>query len=479
MPTRPPIVAVLGHVDHGKTSLLDAIRSTNVAAKESGGITQHIGAYQVLHQERLLTFIDTPGHAAFTAMRARGGQVADIAVLVVAADDGVMPQTRESISHINQAGIPFVVALNKIDLPDSDPIKIKGQLAEAGVLVEGFGGNVPLVEVSAKNHLNLDLLLENILLLADLQELSADPQGLLEAIVIESSLSKNQGPLATVIVKNGTILPGDHLLTVGSLIPAKAKALKDWRGQNLNDAPPSSPAQILGFTLVPPVGSIITHKDSIDLLKDKLAPTSPTQLDHHHETAGLNLILKADVVGTLEAIISSLPEGLNLIHAGTGAINESDILLADTSDSLIIGFRVTPTPSAKKLAQIEKIRLNLFDTIYDLLDELKNLSHTDRLSKLEETILGEGSILKIFDLPAFRVFGTKVTSGTFKTNDKVHLKRQDGTTKNAVITSLKVGPKDVTKVSEGEFGAILNPPLDAKSGDILIAYTSPEDETVA
>lgn len=479
--SRPPIIAVLGHVDHGKTSLLDAIRSTNVQAGESGGITQHIGSYQVVFNNQLVTFIDTPGHAAFTAMRARGGQIADLAILVVAADDGVMPQTKESISHINSAGIPFIVALNKIDLPDSQPDRIKGQLAEAGVLVEGYGGNVPIVEVSATKKTNLDQLLETLLLLAEIQELKADPEGILEAVVIESNLDKNQGPLATVIVKNGTLITGQAITTVPTnqkdpVILGKTKALSDWQGSQITSALPSTPCQILGFSKVPQVGSVVTNVGSATELKTRLVTTATSEItsDAADETKK-NIILKTDVVGTLEAITSNLPEKIHLIHAGTGPISESDVLLADTSSARVYGFRVKPTPSAKKLAQIEKVSLKTFDTIYDLLDTLKDLSNKALADLQKETINGEANILKIFDLPDFRVYGCKVITGSIRTGDTIHLQRLDGTVKNATITSLKIGTKDVQRVSpEQEFGAIITPVLDAKPGDTIISFTPPE-----
>ncbi len=477
---RPPIIAVLGHVDHGKTSLLDAIRKTNVAGGESGGITQHIGAYQVTYHDRLITFIDTPGHAAFTAMRARGGQIADLAVLVVAADDGVMPQTRESISHINSANIPFVVALNKIDLPDSRPERVKGQLAEAGVLVEGFGGNVPIIEVSATRQTNLDLLLENLLLLADLQEIKADPDGILKAVVIESNLDKNRGPLATVIIKNGTLSPGDFLTTVPTkpnepAITAKARALIDWQNQNLKNALPSTPVRVLGFSTVPPVGAIITRPETLDQIQTQITTTSAEVFSITKNPDRLNIILKADVVGTLEAIIGNLPENIHLVHAGTGSVNESDILLADTSSARIYGFRVKPTPSAKKLAEIEKVPISYFDTIYDLLDLLKDLSQkkTDELNK--EIILGEAKVLKIFNLPEFQVIGALVTSGSISQGDNIHLQRADGSIKNAKITSLKIGTKNIDKAKKDqEFGLIISPKLDAKPDDLIIAFQLPQ-----
>jgi len=481
MQPRPPIIAVLGHVDHGKTSLLDAIRQTNVAAGESGGITQHIGAYQVAFNNQLITFIDTPGHAAFTAMRARGGQTADLAILVVAADDGVMPQTKESISHINSAGIPFVVALNKTDLPGVQVDRVKGQLAEADVLVEGFGGNVPIVEISATKKINIDKLLEVLLLLAELQELKADTKGTLEAVVIESNLDKHQGPLATIIVKNGSLKPGESITTVptnlkDNPITGKTKALTDWQGQSLPIATPSTPCQVLGFSSVPPVGSIITHQDTLSELKTKLQQTTSSEINSSPaDETSQNIILKTDVVGTLEAISGSLPEKIHLLHAGTGAISESDVLLAGTSAARIYGFRTKPTPSAKKLAQIDKVSIQTFETIYDLLDNLKELSNKTLSEQQRETVNGEATILKIFNLPELTVFGCHLDSGTIKVGDKIHLQRADGSSKNAIITSLKIGTKDVQKVSlNQEFGATITPVLDAKASDKIISFTPPE-----
>lgn len=478
--SRPPIIAVLGHVDHGKTSLLDAIRSTNVQAGETGGITQHIGAYQIVYNHHPLTFIDTPGHAAFTSMRARGGQTADLAILVVAADDGVMPQTKESIAHINSANIPYIVALNKIDLPQAQTDRVKTQLVEAGVLVEGYGGNVPIVEVSATRKTNLDLLLENLLLLAELQELKADPEGTLEAIVIESTLDKHQGPLATVILKNGSLAPGQDITTVPNKpqetpLSGRVRALTDWQGQPVPKAIPSTPCRILGFSQVPPVGSIITHKHSLSQFSTKTQHITQTEINSlSSDQSQQGILLKTDVVGTLEAISHNLPEKIHLVHAGAGAISESDILLAQTSSVPVYGFRTKPTPSAKKLAQIEHIPIHTFDTIYDLLDHLQLLS-TKTISKhQQETINGQATIIKIFNLPQSTVFGCKSDSGVIKTGDQVHLKRSDGSSKNARITSLKIGSKDVSKVSPSqEFGLVLTPQLDAKPGDQIISFSPP------
>ncbi len=469
---RPPIVTVLGHVDHGKTTLLDTIRKTSVQSQETGGITQHITAYQVKIEDQLVTFIDTPGHQAFTNLRARGGNLADIALLVVAADDGVQPQTKESITHIKQAGIPYIVAINKVDLPDVDIQKIKTQLAEEEVLVEGFGGDVPVVEISALKNKNLDELLETLLVLSELQELKADPQAILEAIVVESQLDKRSGPLATLIIKNGSIEKNQEVSAIVGInseqINGKVKSLLDWKADQVSKLGPSSPAQILGFQKVPPAGSLVTQKESVDEFKD-LLESSKSDIDvGSPQEDKINIILKTDFLGSLEAISSSLPKETQLISASTGSITESDIMQAQTGNATILGFRVQPNRSAKQLADIEEIPIFTYKSIYDLLKKVKQLIESESSPQKEEVVNGKADVIKIFDYNDYQVIGGKISSGAIRYQDKIKV---EGTEKGSIIISLKQGDQDVKMVKKGdEFGLICKPELDIKSGDVIISY---------
>lgn len=470
---RPPIVTVLGHVDHGKTTLLDAIRKTNVQAQETNGITQHISAYQAKIKDQPITFIDTPGHQAFVNLRARGGHLADIAILVVAADDGVQPQTKESISHIKAANIPYLVAINKIDLPDLDIQKIKTQLAEQEVLVEGFGGDIPVVEVSAREQQNLDQLLETLLALSELQELKADSQGILEAIVLESQLDKRRGPLSTLIVKNGTLKKGQRISALAdpqaqTTIEGKVKSLKNWQGKEISQGLPSVPVQVLGFKTPPPVGSLVTQTEStqefLGLIESQQSNISlgPPQADK------LNIVLKTDVEGSLEAIANSLPEETQLVFANTGSITESDVLFAETSDASLIGFRVQPNRSAKKLAQIEEVPIYTFQSIYDLLKKLDQLVKTQSQPEEEEVVKGQAKVLKTFDFGDYQVIGGKITSGEIRLQDNV---RAQDSSQTAKVSSLKKGDQDIKVAQKGdEFGLITKPELDINPGDVIISY---------
>ncbi len=476
MSTRPPIITILGHVDHGKTSLLDAIRHTSVAASETGGITQHVGAYQVEHASNTLTFIDTPGHAAFSAMRSRGGQIADIAVLVIAADDGVMPQTKESLDHIHDSKIPFLVAITKIDLPSADTLKIKTQLAENSVQVEGFGGNIPVVEVSSKQNLNLDKLLDTLLLMAEMEDIKADPKGVLEAVVIESRLDRHKGPLTNLIVKNGTLKVSDQVVALvdpknGKLLTGKARSLTDWKGNQLKEVLPSTPVQLLGFTKVPPVGSLITHPDTVKKIATESFLTKLDPATKGEKTSNFPVILKADVVGTLEAILGSLPPEVEVISAGSGPINESDILLALTTKSTVVGFRTPTLSSAKKLAEVDHIDIFTYQTIYDLLEDLPKLITTAEARASYELELGEIQVLKIFDIAGKQIIGARVQSGSLNLNDQLRLLKNDQSVAEAKVASLRLGRLTVDKVKKGdEFGLITDPVLVVSPKDRLIAY---------
>lgn len=469
---RPPIITVLGHVDHGKTTLLDTIRKTNIQSQETSGITQHISAYQVEIKDQLVTFIDTPGHQAFSNLRARGGNLADIAILVIAADDGVQPQTKESISHIKQAGIPYMVVINKVDLPDIDIQKIKTQLAEQEVLVEGFGGDIPVVEVSALEKKNLDELLETLLVLSELQELKANPQAILEATVVESQLDKRRGPLATLIIKNGSIRKNQEISAITGLeseqIDGRVKSLLDWKGEQVSKLGPSSPAQILGFQEVPPAGSLVTKKESIDEFKDLLEASQPDVVLGTPQKDKLNIILKTDFLGSLEAISSSLPQEAQLISANTGSITESDIMQAETGNANILGFRVQPNQSAKQLAAIEKIPIYTFESIYDLLKKIDELIQAESSPQKEEIINGKAKVIKIFDYDDYQVIGGKMISGIIRHKDKI---KAEGAEKGSIVTSLKQGDQNIKMAKKGdEFGLICDPDIDIKPGDAIISY---------
>ncbi len=477
MSLRPPIITILGHVDHGKTSLLDAIRHTKVTASETGGITQHIGAYQVSFKDQPLTFIDTPGHAAFSAMRSRGGRVADIAVLVIAADDGVKPQTKESIGVITAANLPFVVALTKSDLPEADPIKVKTQLTEEGVLVEGFGGNTPVVEVSAKTGLNLDLLLETLVILGQLQTLNADENGLLEAVVIESSLDRHKGPVATLLVKNGTLTVGDDISSVTTqndshTYSARIRSLTSWQGTTQKTATPSTPVQVLGFSAPPPVGAIVTHSNTVNSFTaaPKVVPSSI--MAEPKDVTSLKLILKADVVGTLEAILGALPvDQTQIILAQTGPVSESDILLADTTKAFILAFRVPVATSAQKLAQIDHVVIYSYGTIYELLEALPELLAASVKEHQYELELAQGKVLKIFTLPDQTIVGSVLLSGSLSLGDQLRFLRNDQPLGEAKVASLRVGRETREKVKKGEeFGLILDAPLLVQASDLIKGY---------
>ncbi len=445
---RPPIVVILGHVDHGKTTLLDYLRKSHVASREAGGITQHTRSFQ-LQSPVTITFIDTPGHEAFSAMRARGSKIADFAVLVVAADAGVMPQTKQSIDFIKQAQIPFIVALNKSDLATADSDKVKTQLTESGVVVEELGGDIPAISISAKTGMGVPELLELLELLASLNPPQADPAGPLEAIVLESRLDSQKGPLATVIIKNGT-------LRIGSGI----RALINSDGENIKEALPSMPVEILGLSSVLEVGSTISS--SICPLKLRWdGPRARGDIKY-----GLNIILRADVTGSLEAITNSLSPQTNILSSGTGNITESDVEQALTSSAHIIGFNVKVPPSVAKLAEVEKVPIHLHQIIYELLDDTQKLF----TKPATETIIGRAEIVAEFKINSDRVAGCRATSGVIHKSAQVRAVRGDQTVGESKIKSLKSGKSDVLSVKSGaEFGAVFNPSVDFKIGDDIIA----------
>lgn len=458
---RPPIVVILGHVDHGKTSLLDALRKSDVAAHEVGGITQSIHAFQLTTKDQQpVTFIDTPGHAAFSQMRSRGADIADIAVLVVSAVDGVMPQTKESIATIKSANIPMIVAVNKMDLPGASVDTIKSQLAENEVLVEGFGGDVPVVPLSAKTGAGLPELIEMINLVSSLQPPTSDLSGPLQAVVLESHLDTRRGPLAVVVVKNGTLKTGQELFL--DKLVGKAKAL------SVDPALPSTPVEILGLTSVIPVGSI---------LSDHTTPQSPPTSQDASRKLDLGgearqggevqplakLILKTDTLGSLEAILASLPAEIEVVFSSTGDITESDVLMAQSINAHLVGFSVKIPGGVAKLAETEKIIILNFKIIYELLDAVEKLVH----SPGTEVITGRAQVLAEFKIDSLRVAGCKCTEGEILKTDSIRV--GDKITK---IKSLKAGKAEVEKIKTGqEFGAVFFPPVDFKIGDTIIAVT--------
>ncbi len=470
---RPPVVAVLGHVDHGKTTLLDKIRKTNVVAKEFGGITQHIGAYQIKAKKKTITFIDTPGHAAFSEMRSRGAKVADLAVLVIAADEGVKPQTLESLKFIKKAKIPYLVAINKIDKPNIDLEQVKKEMAKNDIKVEGHGGKIVSVATSAKTGKGVDELLEMILLVAEMEEIKGDPKAKLEAVVIESKLDKRRGPLATVLVRNGCLEIGNQIKADNTF--AKIKAMFDENGQTVKKAGPSKPVEVLGFKSVPQIGSLVKRTEEIITL-----PTEPVkpELTKKKETEEdrLRLIVKADVNGTLEAILTGLPKEVEIIDSGVGEINESDVLLAETTGAEIIAFNVKTSAKVKKLAVTEKVRISDYQVIYKLFEEIE-----EKVKKLMEPfageeILGKAEVLQEFEIDKKRVAGCRVIEGEIKKRGKLHLQRGEELVGDCWIKSMKTGKTKIEGAKAGEeFGAVLSPSLDFKIGDMLLSYRKVEE----
>lgn len=474
---RPPIVTILGHVDHGKTTLLDNIRKSNVAAKEAGGITQHTAAYQVtIEKHKKITFIDTPGHQAFAKMRGRGANAADIAVLVIAANDGVMPQTVESIDHIKAAGIPSIIALNKIDLPNVSIEKIKKQITKNGISLEEYGGETPLVPISAKTGQGVDKLLEMIILVAELNQIKEDSPGMLKAIVIESELSKNRGPVATLVVRSGDLKIGEEVLCENQNF--RVRAIFDWQGKNMEKASPGDPVELLGWKNLPAVGSIVyksgqteiaVRKSGVPVLRNVALNTVVE--NPKPETEKIKLAVKADTTGTLEAILEVLKENndIDIILSGIGIINESDIFLAKTTGSLVIGFHQKTPDSVLKLAQTEKVIIKTYDIIYQLLEEIDEVVEAIRQGNLVN-ILGEAKILALFLMKDQLVAGIKVVNGRIARGDQVKIVRNDVEIGRAKIKSLRHGKEDITRTDQGtEAGIILSQKIDLLTSDSIIS----------
>ena len=501
--TRPPVVTIMGHVDHGKTTLLDAIRNAKVVSTEAGGITQHIGAYQVNVDGRKVTFLDTPGHEAFTAMRARGAKVTDIAVLVVAADDGVMPQTKESISHARAADVPIVVAINKIDLPDANLDRVKAELAQEGLQPEEWGGTTQFAEVSAKTQVGLDGLLEKILLVADLElDPKANPNTEASGPIIESRLDVGRGPVATMLIHRGTLIVGDAI--VAGDAHGRVKALFNYKGDKIQKALPGEPVEILGFDKPPPAGELarVVENDRLArelatrraerLRREQLATqrSSGVSLENLFEqmqtgeVADLNLVVKGDVVGSVEAVVSELSKfehsevRLNVIHQGVGAITQNDIMLASASDALIVGFNVRPNAEARELASREGVEIRTYNVIYQLTDEIEQALVGKLVAVKTEETIGEAEVRALFKVSRLgTIAGCMVTHGVIRRNADVRVIRDGTVIYTTTISALKRFKDDAREVAEGfECGILLDGFNDVKEGDVLEVFETREVE---
>jgi translation initiation factor IF-2 len=491
---RPPVVTVMGHVDHGKTLLLDAIRKTDVVSQEFGGITQHIGAYQVHVDGREITFIDTPGHEAFTAMRARGAQVTDIAVLVVAADDGVKPQTVEALDHARAAAVPIIVAVNKVDKPEADPQRVRQQMVELGVVPAEWGGTVEFVDVSAKARTNLDSLLETILLVADLEELKADPEGRARGAVIDANLDKGRGAVASVLVQRGSLDVGDALVAGSAW--AKVRAMLDENGRPVKEAGPSKPVQILGWSTVPNAGDdfreVEDEREARHLAQEReakfraaeLVTSRPPTLQElmsqarQAEVPDLNLVVKADVQGSLGAVMDAflkLPQEevrVNIIHGATGAITESDIALAVASNAIVVGFNVRPDVNARELADREGVDVRLYRVIYEAIDDIRSALSGMLKPEEREIELGRAEVRALFRVPRVGVVaGSYVVSGNITRNSRARVVRDGVVVYEGRIGSLRRFKDDVREVAEGfECGISIENFQDVHEGDIIEAF---------
>ncbi|HXQ39578.1 MAG TPA: translation initiation factor IF-2 [Anaerolineales bacterium] len=490
---RPPVVTILGHVDHGKTSLLDAIRETEVAAGEAGGITQHIGAYQVEMKGRHITFLDTPGHAAFTQMRARGAQGADIVILVVAADDGVMPQTREAIAHAKAARVPIMVALNKIDKANANPDRVKQQLAELELVPDEWGGNTMIIPVSAKLKQGIDDLLEGILLVADNIEIKANPNGKVIGTVIEAEVDRTKGVMATLLVQNGTLEFGD--IVVAGTAHGKLRALSDYKGKPVRKASPSTPVAVMGLSDVPFAGDLFEVVDSerearsivaerAEAAKSQAQAKKKVSLEdlfasvQSGEAKELNLIVKADVQGSLDPIVSELNKlgegkiGIKILYSETGNIGENDVMLASASNAIIIGFNVQADVSARRLAEKEGVDIRLYEIIYRMTEDIEKALNGMLEPEVKEKIIGRAQVLQVFSASKFgRVAGCRVTDGELRRNAKVRLYRGTDLIFEGDMGSLRHEKDDVREVKQGyECGVGFKNFSDIQPGDQLICY---------
>ena len=502
-PIRPAVITVMGHVDHGKTQLLDQIRSANVVDDEAGGITQHIGAYQVERGGRSLTFIDTPGHEAFTAMRARGAGSTDIVVLVVAADDGVMPQTVEALNHARAAEVPIIVAVNKIDRENADPQKVLGQLAELNLVPESWGGDTICVEVSALQNLGIEDLLDNLNVVAEVEDLRADPDGRSQGVVLESFLDTGRGPVSTVLVQRGTLKVGDPL--VAGAAWGRVRALVDDQGRQIKKAGPSAPVQVLGLSDVADAGEgfVVAPNEKItgrvadkrghwrrqaNIGRDAHALSGGARLEdifeqiQKGEAATLNLIVKADVNGSLEAVTESLRKlereevRLAFVHRAVGRITENDIQLAATSNATIIGFNVRPERKAREMADAEGVEIRSYEIIYKLIEELESAMLGMLAPEFEEVVTGEAEVREIFSVPRVgKIAGCYVTNGTITRGTKVRFLREGTIIWKGEISSLRRFKEDVREVQSGyECGIGLSDYQDLKNGDVIETFEERE-----
>ena len=496
---RPPVVTVMGHVDHGKTSLLDAIRNTSVSTHEAGGITQHIGAYQVICQGKKIVFLDTPGHEAFTAMRARGAQITDVAILVVAADDGVMPQTVEAIDHAKSANVPIIIAINKIDKPGANPERVKQELMEYGLVAEEYGGETIMVPVSAKQRIGIDDLLENILLVAEVEELKANPNREARGVIIEAKLDKGRGSVATVLVQSGTLRIGDSIV-VGTAY-GHVRAMITGRGDNVKKAGPSMPVEILGLNDVPSAGDILAAVDekqarSIaearlgnqrrDLIKSKSVSLDALfQQIQQGDIKDLNIVVKADVQGSVEALNNALlglnkndEVRVNIVHSGVGAVSESDIMLAAASGAIVIAFNVRPDANARRLADTENVDIRTYRVIYDALNDVKDAMSGMLKPKYKEVIQGRVEIRQVMRFSKVLVAGSYVLEGKIHNNSKIRILRDNVELFDGEIDSLRRFKDEVKEVAAGyECGISIVDYKDFAEGDIIEAYTMEEIET--
>lgn len=491
---RPPVVTLLGHVDHGKTSLLDVIRNTSVQQQEAGGITQHIGAYQIVHNGEKITFLDTPGHEAFTAMRARGAQGADIAILVVAADDGVMPQTREAISHARAAHVPIIVALNKIDKANANPDRVKQQLSDEGLVVEDWGGDVICVPVSAKTKTGIDELLESILLVATVSEFKANPNRPAVGVVIEGQMDRTRGPMATILIQNGTLHMGDSFV-VGEVY-GHGRAMFNYLGQRVASAPPSMPVRILGLDEVPNAGDrfqvvrddrtarqiaadrIVEREQALGRQVPELTLESIFDQFEAGETKELNVIVKADVQGSIEPIVHSIEElgtegiKVNVLHTGTGNITESDIMLAIASRAIVIGFNVTADTAARRQAEAEGVEIRLYKIIYNIIDDVQKALRGLLEPTYRDVLTGQAEVRAVFRISRIgQVAGCYVTDGVIDRNSHVLVVRDGREIFDGTVSSLKRFQDDVREVRAGfECGISIQRFNEFEEGDVIQAY---------
>jgi len=485
---RSPVVTVMGHVDHGKTTLLDVIRKTNVTASEAGAITQHIGAYQALVDGRKITFLDTPGHEAFTVMRARGAQATDIVILVVAADDGVMPQTVEAIDHAKAAEVPIMVAINKIDKPDANPERIKQQLADLGLVVEEWGGDTVCVPISAKQGQGISDLLENLFLVADILELKADPDSAAEGVIIEAKLDKTKGPLATFLVQKGTLRLGD--VVVAGSAWGKTKAMFDDKGKQVHKAEPSTPVKVLGLNEVAKSGDLfivlpdehearsIVEKQKYPRLRPTLSLSALSSQISDGQIKELNIVLKTDVEGSIEPIKTSIERAgtektkARVIHAASGSITESDVLLASASKGIIIGFNTPTTPGAIQLANVEAVGIQHYDVIYKLIEDMDRTLKGMLEPTYAEVLSGRAEVRDVFSSSKLgKIAGVYIMEGKVLRDNKVKILRQNKTIGDSRVSSLKRFKEDVAEVSAGlECGLGIEGGIDFQIGDIIEFY---------